>query len=91
MRMRVRKLTLILTLSPNAPAALEALIQMGVVHDLAAAENPKTAKELASSCGGDEQMINRSARSLTLGVIHRQLMSTGSNTPPAHLLTYLGT
>ena len=44
-----------------APAALMVLIRMGIVTDLVQCGKPKTAKELSTSCGGDELLIGRSA------------------------------
>ena len=44
---------------PHAPAALMVLIKMGVVTYLAKAGEPKSANELADSCGGSELLIGK--------------------------------
>jgi hypothetical protein len=63
----IEKLTL---LQLNAPAALEALLQMGVVQDLSTAGEPKTAKELSLSCGGDELLIGTSINRIRKAGLH---------------------
>ena len=37
------------------------VIRMGIVTDLVQSREPKTAKELSISCGGDELLIGRPA------------------------------
>ena len=37
------------------------VIRMGIVTDLVKSREPKTAKELSISCGGDELLIGRPA------------------------------
>lgn len=49
---------------PHAPAALMVLIRMGVVTHLVKAGVPKSAKELANSCGGSDLLIGKSFISL---------------------------
>ena len=48
-------------MKPHAPAALMVMIRMGIVTDLVQCGEPKTAKELSISCGGDELLIGRLA------------------------------
>ena len=46
------------------------LIRMGIVTELVKFGEPKTAKELSISCGGDELLIGRSA----LQILYRYLL-----------------
>ncbi|TAQ89311.1 hypothetical protein B7494_g2377 [Chlorociboria aeruginascens] len=74
-------------MSPHAPAALEILIQMGVVKDLAEAGKPKTAKELSAATGGDTLVIVRMMRPLCcLGVFREVDVQTYASTPVSELL-----
>jgi hypothetical protein len=51
-------------MSPHAPAALNVIIRMGVLTELANSATPKSAKELATSCNADELLIVRLMRPL---------------------------
>ncbi|KIJ48665.1 hypothetical protein M422DRAFT_777827 [Sphaerobolus stellatus SS14] len=75
-------------MSPHAPAALMVMMQMGVINDLVKGGKPKTAKELSTSCGGDEMLIIRMMRPLVaLGICHETDVQTYASTPVSEALT----
>lgn len=74
-------------MSPHAPAALMVMIQLGVVHNLVQAGKPKTAKELAADCDGDEMLIVRMMRPLVaLGIFCETTSQTYESTPISEAL-----
>jgi hypothetical protein len=75
-------------MSPHAPAALNAIIRMGVLTELAKAGTPKSAKELATLCNADELLIVRLMRPLVaLGVFRETDAQTYETTPVSQTLT----
>ncbi|KAJ5620312.1 hypothetical protein N7510_004296 [Penicillium lagena] len=74
-------------MSPHAPAALMVLIRMGIVTHLAKTGVPKSASELAASCGGSELVIVRMMRPLVaLGIFRETEVQTYASTPISELL-----
>lgn len=51
------------------------MIRMGIVTNLVKSREPKTAKELSVSCGGDELLIGRPA----LQIAYTYLLETDRN------------